>query len=229
MSYVSDGFFAFPPSFPHQQRILQFSLALFVSCDKILSKTERYDNTMRKTALPTDRLSETARQKLSMFEAWLLRNGKSYQTIRSYLYTARHFLSLYPEITHDNLMLYKCYLIDRYKPNTVNLRIRAMNCFMEFLELPDSRVLMVRLQQKPFLENVISQADYEYLKKCLLRDGKPTYYFAVRIGGLLNQITKRANTTGNLYPEDIREIKEIMEKIWHTHASMLSKQPLTAR
>ena len=40
---------------------------------------------------------------------------------------------------------------------------------------------MVRLQQKPFLENVISQADYEYLKKCLLRDGKPTYYFAVRI------------------------------------------------
>ena len=56
-----------------------------------------------------------------------------------------------------------------------------MNCFMEFLELPDSRVLMVRLQQKPFLENVISQADYEYLKKCLLRDGKPTYYFAVRI------------------------------------------------
>lgn len=71
---------------------------------------------MRKTALPTDRLSETARQKLSRFEAWLLRNGKSYQTIRSYLYTARHFLSLYPEVTHDNLMLYKCYLIDRYKP-----------------------------------------------------------------------------------------------------------------
>ena len=28
---------------------------------------------------------------------------------------------------------------------------------------------------------MISQADYEYLKKCLLRDGKPTYYFAVRI------------------------------------------------
>ena len=40
---------------------------------------------------------------------------------------------------------------------------------------------MVRLQQKPFLENVISQADYEYLKKCLLRDGKLTYYFAIRI------------------------------------------------
>ena len=52
---------------------------------------------------------------------------------------------------------------------------------MEFLGIPTSRVLMVRLQQKPFLENVISQADYEYLKKCLLRDGKISYYFAVRI------------------------------------------------
>lgn len=81
MSHVSDGFFAFPPSFPHQQRILQFSLALFVSCDKILSKTERYDNTMRKTALPTDRLSETARQKLSRFEAW--RSGMENLTRRS--------------------------------------------------------------------------------------------------------------------------------------------------
>ena len=136
---------------------------------------------MRKTALPTDLLSETTRQQLSGFEAWLLRNGKSYQTIRSYLYTARHFLSLYPEVSHDNLMLYKCCLIDHYKPSTVNLRIRAMNCFMEFLDLPASRVRMVRLQQKPFLENVISQADYEYLKKCLLRDGKLTYYFAIRI------------------------------------------------
>ena len=28
---------------------------------------------------------------------------------------------------------------------------------------------------------MISQADYEYLKKCLIRDGKTNYYFAVRI------------------------------------------------
>ena len=136
---------------------------------------------MRTIALPVNLLSEGSRQKISDFEPWLLRSGKAYQTIRSYLYAARQFLSLYPDVTHDNLLLYKCYLIERYKPRTVNLRIRAINCFMEFLELPDSRVLMVRLQQKPFLENVISQADYEYLKKCLIRDGKTNYYFAVRI------------------------------------------------
>lgn len=31
----------FPLSFPHQQRILWFSLALFVSCDKILFKNRK--------------------------------------------------------------------------------------------------------------------------------------------------------------------------------------------
>ncbi len=113
---------------------------------------------------PVNLLPDRSRQTLTNFERWLLRNGKAFQTIRSYLYAARQFLSLYSETSHHNLMLYKCYLIDRYKPRTVNLRIRAINCFMEFLGIPTSRVLMVRLQQKPFLENVISQADYEYLK-----------------------------------------------------------------
>ncbi|MBO6139149.1 MAG: MobC family plasmid mobilization relaxosome protein [Agathobacter sp.] len=50
-----------------------------------------------------------------------------------------------------------------------------------------------------------------------------------RIGNLINQIAKRANTTGNLYSEDMKEVKELMQKVWHTHESMLSKQPLISR
>ena len=42
----------------------------------------------------------------------------------------------------------------------------------------------------------------------------------------LTQIAKRVNTTGNIYKDDLNEIKEIMEKIWHTQKSMLSQQPL---
>ena len=136
---------------------------------------------MKKHALPADLLPDSFQQSIADFELWLLRNGKSFQTVRSYLYSARQFISLYSDVTHENLMLYKCYLIDYYKPRTINLRICAINCFMEFLGISTTRILMVRLQRNPFLENVISQADYEYLKKCLLRDGKLTYYFAIRI------------------------------------------------
>ena len=46
-----------------------------------------------------------------------------------------------------------------------------------------------------------------------------------KIGNNLNQITKRANTTGHLYNEDIEEVKELMNQVWHTQKSMLSKQP----
>ncbi|MBT9693677.1 plasmid mobilization protein [Eubacterium ventriosum] len=49
------------------------------------------------------------------------------------------------------------------------------------------------------------------------------------IGNLINQIAKRANATGNLYLEDMKEVKELMEKIWHTHESMLSRQLLISR
>ena len=48
-----------------------------------------------------------------------------------------------------------------------------------------------------------------------------------KIGNNINQIIRRAASTGNLYDADIKEIKELMEKLWHTQKSMLSKQPLT--
>lgn len=117
---------------------------------------------------------------LSNFQTHLEHQNMSPNTIRAYCFAVRQFLNLYPEATHEYMMLYKCYLIEHYKPQTVNLRIRAMNCYLEFLNRPTGKLLMVRMQHKSFLENVISQADYEYFKNCLIRDGQYKYYFAVR-------------------------------------------------
>lgn len=46
-----------------------------------------------------------------------------------------------------------------------------------------------------------------------------------RIGNSLNQIAKRMNATGSVYEADVKEVKELMKQVWHTHESMLSKQP----
>lgn len=119
-------------------------------------------------------------QSLEDFQNYLEFNNMSANTIHVYLYAARQFLGFYNVVSHDNLMLYKCYLMEHYKPQTVNLRIRALNCYVESLKLSSSKILMVRVQQKTFLENVISQADYEYLKKCLIRSGNMLYYYIVR-------------------------------------------------
>ena len=50
-----------------------------------------------------------------------------------------------------------------------------------------------------------------------------------RISSNLNQIAKRVNSTGNIYQEDINEVKELMNEVWRTQKSMLSKQPLIKR
>ena len=46
------------------------------------------------------------------------------------------------------------------------------------------------------------------------------------IGRNINMIRERIMKTGNVYEEDVKEIKELMDKVWHTHESTLSKVPL---
>ncbi len=46
------------------------------------------------------------------------------------------------------------------------------------------------------------------------------------IGNNLNQISKRMNATGNVYAADIKQVKELMKKVWDPQKSMLSKLSL---
>ena len=39
----------------------------------------------------------------------------------------------------------------------------------------------IKIQQKTYLDKIISQADYEYLKRCLAESEEYTYYFIVRL------------------------------------------------
>ena len=104
----------------------------------------------------------------------------SENTISSYLFAVKQFSNQYNEITLKNLRAYKVWLIEGYKPKTVNLRLRAINCYLESIGKERWKLPFVRVQQKAFLENVISEADYEYLKNCLKRDDEMFWYFVIR-------------------------------------------------
>lgn len=117
---------------------------------------------------------------LDEFEAHLRRNNLSENTISSYLLTIRMYQQLSGEITKQNLLAFKGYLIETYKPKTVNLRIQAINKYLDFIKEEKLRLAPVKIQQKNFLENVISDADYKFLKNCLKRDGNWEWYFVVR-------------------------------------------------
>lgn len=114
------------------------------------------------------------------FERHLRGTNLSENTISSYLFAIRQYSSQYDGITKKNLRAYKVWLIENYKPKTVNLRLRAINCYLESIGKESWKMPFVRVQQKAFLENVISEADYEYFKNCLKRDDELFWYFVIR-------------------------------------------------
>ena len=114
------------------------------------------------------------------FERHLRGTNLSENTISSYLFAIKQYSEQYGEITKKNLRQYKVWLIESYKPQTVNLRLRAINCYLESINKEKLKLPFVRVQQKAFLENVISEADYEYFKNSLKKDGELFWYFVIR-------------------------------------------------
>lgn len=118
--------------------------------------------------------------KMDKFEMYLRNTNLSENTIISYTFAVKQYFSQYDTVNKRNLRAHKMWLIESYKPKTVNLRIRAMNCYLDSIGKEEWKLQFVKVQQKAFLENVISEADYEYFKKCLKGDREDFWYFVVR-------------------------------------------------
>ncbi|WP_195270521.1 plasmid mobilization relaxosome protein MobC [Eubacterium sp. 1001713B170207_170306_E7] len=69
--------------------------------------------------------------------------------------------------------------------------------------------------RKMAVDGYIIQVDYSAIKEQTAEIQK--------IGVNVNQIAKRVNTTGNVYEQDLKEIKGALEKIWQLQRYTLSK------
>lgn len=117
---------------------------------------------------------------LRPFETYLRQANMAENTISAYLYALREFDSRHKELNKKNLLVYKTFLIESYKPKTVNLRIQAVNKYLDFIGKPKLRLKSVKVQQRSYLENVISNADYTFLKNKLKKEVNQEWYFVVR-------------------------------------------------
>ena len=64
------------------------------------------------------------------FETYLRQGNMAENTVAAYLYAVREYYSRHKELNKRNLLVYKTYLIEKFKPKTVNLRIQ---CFPRIL------------------------------------------------------------------------------------------------
>ncbi len=113
------------------------------------------------------------------FKVYLQKGDLSKSTVTSYVWTVNYFNKNYETVTKENLLAYKGFLIEHFKPQTVNLRLQAMNKYLEFINKELLKLKFVKVQQKNFLENVICDADYQFLKTKLKNDGYEEWYFVI--------------------------------------------------
>lgn len=113
------------------------------------------------------------------FEDYLRKENLSEHTISVYLWTVDYYNKHYDSLSKENLLAYKGFLVENFKPKTVNLRIQAINKYLEYKDLEKLKLSAIKIQQKSFLENVVSNADYKFLKKQLKKDGNMQWYFVV--------------------------------------------------
>lgn len=114
------------------------------------------------------------------FETYLRQVNMAENTISAYLYAICDFDSRHRELDKKNLLIYKTYLIETFKPKTVNVRIQALNKYLDFMNKSRLRLKSIKVQQRLYLENVISNADYMFLKNKLKKENNLEWYFVVR-------------------------------------------------
>ncbi len=117
---------------------------------------------------------------MELFKEYLCRKGFSKNTISAYIFSAKQFENIFETVTYDSLESYRSFLIDTYSAKTVNTRINGLNAYLKFLGQTDHQLKSVRIQQKPFLENVISKNEYCSFIQYLKRLPDLRWYFAVR-------------------------------------------------
>ena len=114
------------------------------------------------------------------FKTFLINGNMAKNTVSAYCYAVNDYFARHRVLNKKSLLLYKTYLIDNFKPKTVNLRIQALNKYLEFEGKTKLRLKSVKVQQRTYLENVISNADYTFLKNRLKKEENKEWYFVVR-------------------------------------------------
>lgn len=117
------------------------------------------------------------------FKSFLMHQNLTKNTIDAYTIAVERFNKDFTEINKQNLLAFKAVLVDKYKGKTVNLRIQGINKYLEFLGKEKLKLNYIKIQQKTYLENVISDADYEFFKNKLWKDKNYEWYFVVRFLG----------------------------------------------
>ena len=120
---------------------------------------------------------------MKTFSQYLQEKGYAQNTVDSYVFASEQLLNKVTQPTNQSLLNHKEWLVSSFAPKTANNRIGAINAYLDYIEFDGIRLKGVRIQQKPFLDNVISNEQYTQMRDGLRRDGEWFWYYIVRYLG----------------------------------------------
>ena len=103
-------------------------------------------------------------KKVGEFENNLIMNEKSLATIKKYIKEIRNFLDFLDggDITKTRVMQYLAALQPEYRAQTINVKLSAVNAFLDFIGRPECRVRFIKVQKKSFVEEEKELREEEY-------------------------------------------------------------------
>lgn len=132
--------------------------------------------------------------KLPLFGRILRKEDFAENTVETYSYAVRDFLTRYKKPSRASLSAYKEFLISSYKPTTVNVRILSLNKYMEALGHKDLKMKSIKMPKESFLDHIISNEDYLRLKQQLRKESDLRWYYVVwflaTTGARISELTK---------------------------------------
>lgn len=127
---------------------------------------------------------------------------RSQNTIDGYMSSVSIFYQRYNEINKANMLDFKKWQLEKWKPKTANNRIVALNQYCIFLGHPEFCVKGIKIHNSTAVENVITEEEYNRLLLGLKNDGNEKGYWMI----------KYLAKTGARVSEFIRLTKDSLEK-----------------
>lgn len=117
---------------------------------------------------------------LLSFGQSLYDSEKSEATVAKYVFCVERMIKELSgrELTKEFLLKYRDGLMQKYKPQTVNGNISAINAFLDFCGLTDMRLKLLKVQRQVFLEEEreLSKEEYTRLLVAARRRGDERLY-----------------------------------------------------
>lgn len=117
---------------------------------------------------------------MTSYSSYLKAKGFSQNTVDSYTRAVIQFEQRVSRIDDRALLEHKEWLMASFSARTANARIAALNAYLDFVGYEGLRLKGVRIQQKPYLENVVSNEEYRTIVQGLREDENLFWFVLIR-------------------------------------------------